>query len=124
MSNGPFQVDPPIRSLMGVQILGTGSYLPEPVVTNQDLYEAHGFDPDWIVNRTGILERRFAPPHQATSDLCAVAAQRCLKAAGCDPSEVDLLVLGTMTPDMTFPSTACLVQDRMRLNCPAFDLQA
>jgi 3-oxoacyl-[acyl-carrier-protein] synthase III len=124
MSNGPPHVNPPTRSLMGVQILGTGRYVPDRVVTNDDLHALLGFDPDWIVNRTGIHERRFALPHQATSDLCTLAAQRCLKVAGCDPSEVDLLVLGTMTPDMMFPSTACVVQDRMRLNCPAFDLQA
>jgi 3-oxoacyl-[acyl-carrier-protein] synthase-3 len=109
---------------MGVQILASGRYVPETVVTNHDLLETHGFDPDWIVNRTGIHERRFAPPHQATSDLCAHAATRCLKAAGCDASEVDLLVVGTFTPDMCFPSTANLVQDHLRLNCPAFDIQA
>jgi 3-oxoacyl-[acyl-carrier-protein] synthase-3 len=124
MSNGPPYVDPPTRSLMGVQILGTGRYVPDRVVTNEDLRTSHGFDPDWIVNRTGIQQRRFALPHQATSDLCIPAAQGCLRAAECDPSEVDLLVIGTMTPDMAFPSTACLVQDRLRLNCPAFDLQA
>ena len=124
MSNGPPHLEPRNRTLTGVQILATGSALPERVVTNADLRDLYGFDPDWIVNRTGIHERRFAPPHQATSDLCAIAATRCLKAAGCDPSEVDLLVLGTMTPDMAFPSTACIVQDRMKLNCAAFDLQA
>jgi 3-oxoacyl-[acyl-carrier-protein] synthase-3 len=109
---------------MGIQVLGTGSYVPDNVVTNSDLHATLGFDPDWIVNRTGIHERRFAMPHQATSDLCAHAAVRCLKAAACDPAEVDLLVVGTMTPDMAFPSTGCLVQDRLKLNCPAFDLQA
>jgi 3-oxoacyl-[acyl-carrier-protein] synthase III len=109
---------------MGVQMLATGSYVPDNVVTNRELHESLGFDPDWIINRTGIHERRFALPHQATSDLCTHAATRCLKAAQCDPSEVDLLVLATMTPDMTFPSTGCLVQDRMKLNCPAFDVQA
>ena len=124
MSQGQTVADPPTRSLLGVQIIGSGSYLPDRVVTNADLQRTHGFDPDWIVNRTGIHERRFAPEQMATSDLCAEAAARCLKVAGCEPSEVDLLVIGTMTPDMDFPSTACLVQDRMRLNCPAFDLQA
>jgi 3-oxoacyl-[acyl-carrier-protein] synthase III len=109
---------------MGVQILGTGCYVPDYVVTNRELHESLGFDADWIINRTGIHERRFALPHQATSDLCAQAASRCLKAAGCDPGEVDLLVLATMTPDMAFPSTGCLVQDRLKLNCPAFDLMA
>ena len=127
MSNGNGQitrVEPPTRTLTGVRIIGTGSYVPEHVVTNHDLHASHGFDPEWIINRTGIHERRFAPPHQATSDLCYLAASRCLKAAGCDPSEVDLLIIGTMTPDMCFPSTACLVQDRLKLGCPAFDLQA
>jgi 3-oxoacyl-[acyl-carrier-protein] synthase-3 len=124
MSNGHLHADPPTRSLTGVQIIGSGSYVPERVVTNEHLRQSLGFDPDWIVNRTGIQERRFAPPHQATSDLCALAAARCLEVAECDPSEVDLVVVGTMTPDMCFPSTACLVQDRLRLSCPAFDLQA
>lgn len=124
MSTAAPLAEPRTRTLMGVQILGSGRYVPEVVVTNHDLLETHGFDPDWIVNRTGIHERRFAPPHQATSDLCAHAATRCLKAAGCDPSEVDLLVVGTFTPDMAFPSTANLVQDLLRLNCPAFDIQA
>ena len=132
MSNGQLQVQAQAqnhvqartRTLTGVQILGTGSYLPDNVITNFDLRETHGFDPEWIVNRTGIHERRFALPHQATSDLCAQAAIRCLKAAECDPSEVDLLVVATFTPDMCFPSTGNLVQDRLKLNCPAFDLQA
>ena len=124
MSTADPVVEPRTWSLLGVQILGSGRYLPETVVTNHDLLETHGFDPDWIVNRTGIHERRFAPPHQATSDLCAHAATRCLKASGCDPAEVDLLVVGTFTPDMCFPSTANLVQDRLRLNCAAFDIQA
>jgi 3-oxoacyl-[acyl-carrier-protein] synthase-3 len=124
MNNGQAHVEPRTRALTGVQILGTGSYLPENVVSNQNLLESHGFDPDWIVNRTGIFERRFALPHEATSDLCAHAVTRCLKAAHCDPSEVDLLVVATYTPDMAFPSTGNLVQDRLGLNCPAFDVQA
>src|SRR5258707_4434623 len=124
MSIGPLHAEARTRTLTGVQILGTGRYLPDNVITNHDLLASHGFDPEWIVNRTGIHERRFALPHQATSDLAVHAAHRCLKAVGCDPSEVDLLVVGTFTPDMSFPSTACLVQDRMKLNCPAFDLQA
>jgi 3-oxoacyl-[acyl-carrier-protein] synthase-3 len=109
---------------MGVRILGSGSFVPDRVVTNDELCSAYGFDSDWIINRSGIRERRFAPPHQATSDLCALAAQACLEDAGCDPSEVDLLVLATMTPDMMFPSTACIVQDRIGVKCPAFDLSA
>src|SRR3984885_7819659 len=124
MSNGQIHPTTVTRSLLGVQILSSGSYVPEQVVTNQDLRETHGFDPEWIVNRTGIHERRFALPHQATSDLCIQAAIRCLRDAGRVPSDVDLLVLATFTPDMAFPSTANLVQDQLKLTCPAFDVQA
>lgn len=124
MSNGQLHVEPRTRSLTGVQILGTGGYVPENVVSNVDLRELHGFDPEWIVNRSGIHERRFALPHQATSDLGSMAAVRCLEAAGCPPADVDLLVVATFTPDMAFPSTANLIQDRLHLNCPAFDVQA
>ena len=74
MNNGQIHLAPPARTLLGVRILGSGSYLPEQVVSNHDLRESHGFDPDWVVNRTGIHERRFALPHQATSDLCVHAA--------------------------------------------------
>jgi 3-oxoacyl-[acyl-carrier-protein] synthase-3 len=124
MSNGQIHLAPAPRSLLGVRILGTGSYVPELVVTNHDLRETHGFDPEWIVNRTGIHERRFALPHQATSDLCMPAAVRCLKAAQREPADVDLLVVATFTPDMAFPATANLIQDRLKLVCPAFDVQA
>jgi 3-oxoacyl-[acyl-carrier-protein] synthase-3 len=124
MNNGQLLSSTPTRSLLGVRIIGTGSYVPELVVSNHDLKESHGFDPDWIVNRTGIHERRFALPHQATSDLCVHAALRCLRSAGKEPSDVDLLVVATFTPDMAFPSTGNLVQDRLKLACPAFDVQA
>jgi 3-oxoacyl-[acyl-carrier-protein] synthase III len=124
MSNGQIHLAPPARTLLGVRIVSTGSYVPELVVSNQDLHEAHGFDPDWILNRTGICERRFALPHQATSDLCAHAATRCLRAAQRDPADVDLVVVATFTPDMAFPATANLLQDRLKLSCPAFDVQA
>ena len=115
---------PRCRQLTGVRVLATGSYVPDGVVTNEHLHQRLGFDSDWIVKRTGILERRHALPHQATSDLCYEAARRCIDAAGVKKSDIDLLVLATFTPDMSFPSTACLVQDQLKLNCPAFDLQA
>jgi 3-oxoacyl-[acyl-carrier-protein] synthase-3 len=111
-------------SLMGVQIVGTGSYVPDNVVTNADLLRDNGFDPDWIAQRSGILERRRAPAHQATSDLCVQAATRALAAAGVESKDVELLIVGTFTPDHVCPSTACLVQDRLGLACPAFDLSA
>src|SRR4051812_386955 len=123
-SNGQGHIAPRTQTLTGIQVLGTGSYVPDNVVSNLDLQDSLGFDPEWIVNRTGIHERRFALPHQATSDLCTQAALRCLKSANCHHSDVDMLVLATFTPDMAFPSTANLVQDRLKLNCPAFDIQA
>jgi 3-oxoacyl-[acyl-carrier-protein] synthase-3 len=110
--------------LAGVRILATGSYVPEVVVTNEHLHDRLGYDSDWIVKRTGILERRHALPHQATSDLCHEAARRCIDRSGANPADIDLLVLATFSPDMAFPATACLVQDRLRLTCPAVEIEA
>jgi 3-oxoacyl-[acyl-carrier-protein] synthase III len=115
---------PSCRSLRGVRVIGTGSYVPDAVVTNEHLHQRFGFDSDWIVKRTGILERRHALPHQATSDLCHEAAVRCLNSTGVHPRDIDLLVLATFTPDMSFPSTACLVQDRLKLSCAAIEMEA
>ncbi len=109
--------------LMGVQVVGVGSSVPSNVVRNEDLADL-GYDADWIVQRTGILERRHIEPGRATSDLAVEAAQRCIEHAGVDPSDIDLLLLGTFTPDMPMPSTACLVQDRLGLCAPAMDLHA
>lgn len=115
---------PRCRRLRGIRIISTGSYIPDVVVTNEQLHAELGCDSDWIVKRTGILERRHARPDQATTDLCQIAAERCLQAAGIPASAVDLLVLGTFTPDMTFPSSACLLQDRLGLVAPAIEVQA
>src|SRR5262249_14695420 len=115
---------PRCRSLTGVRVLASGSYVPDAIVSNDHLHQRLGFDSDWIVKRTGILERRHALPHQATSDLCLEAARRCIEQSGFKTSDIDLLILATFTPDMSFPSTACLVQDRLKLNCPAVDMQA
>lgn len=109
---------------MGVRILGSGSYVPDAVISNDHLHARLGFDSDWIVKRTGILERRHALAHQATSDLCVEAAERCFAQTGRDPRDVDLLVLATFTPDYSFPSTACLVQDRLGLTGPAIEVEA
>jgi 3-oxoacyl-[acyl-carrier-protein] synthase-3 len=109
---------------MGLRVAGTGSYVPDAVVTNDHLYQRFGFDSDWIVKRTGILERRHALPHQATSDLCHEASVRCFENSGIDPRDIDLIVLGTFTPDMSFPSTACLLQDRLKLSCAAIEVEA
>ena len=114
----------PLRSLTGLQIVATGSYVPDCVVTNDDLHARLGFDPSWIVQRTGIRERRHAPPEIATSDMAVLAARQCMERAGAKPADVDLVLVGTFTPDMSFPATACLVQDRLGIRAPAVDLQA
>ena len=97
--------------------------MPDNVVTNEDLISL-GVDPDWIVQRTGIRERRHCPPDMATSHMSVYAAQKCLRAADVKPEQVDLLLLSTFTPDFLLPATAPLVQDRLGLNCPAVDLVA
>ena len=84
---------------MGVRVVGVGSYVPDPVITNDHLFAQFGFDSNWIVKRTGIYERRHARPDQATSDLAAEAVRRCIDRAGVDPGDIDLLLCGTFTPD-------------------------
>ena len=111
------------RQLLGVTILGTGSFVPENVVKNEDLVQL-GCDSDWIVQRTGILERRHATADQATSDLAIAAAEDCLENAGVAPEEIDLILVATMTPDHYTPSTACLVQDHFGCQAAAMDLNA
>lgn len=115
---------PRCRSLTGIRVVGTGKYVPDMVVGNDHLHARLGFDSDWIVKRTGILERRHAAPHQATSDLCVEAATDLFAKTGRAAKDCDLLVLGTFTPDMSFPSTACLVQDRIGLIGPAIEVEA
>jgi len=110
--------------LLGTRVVATGSYVPSTIVTNEDLTRTHGFSDDWVFTRTGIRERRFADPEQATSDLCYEAARRCIDEADVAPGMIDLVVVATYTPDMCFPSTACLVQDKLGLRCAAFDLEA
>ncbi len=107
------------------RIAGTGSYLPEKVLTNDDLSKLVDTSDEWIASRTGIRQRHIAAEGETTSDLSYQAAVRAMEAAGVDASELDLIVLGTTTPDIIFPSTACLVQHRLGANgCPAFDVNA
>ena len=107
------------------RIAGTGSYLPEKVLTNDDLSKIVDTNDEWIAARTGIRERHVVAEGETTSDLAYHAAVRALEAAGVQASELDLIVLGTTTPDLIFPSTACLVQHRLGANgCPAFDVNA
>ncbi|MBU6172588.1 MAG: ketoacyl-ACP synthase III [Planctomycetes bacterium] len=107
----------------GIRIAGTGSYIPQQVVTNEDLAEL-GCDSDWIVQRTGIRERRRATKNQATSDLAFEAANDCLRDAGVSAADVDLLICATITPDYMTPSTACILQNRLGCVAPAFDVNA
>ncbi|MBW8810579.1 MAG: 3-oxoacyl-ACP synthase, partial [Lysobacter sp.] len=107
------------------RIAGTGSYLPEKVLTNADLAQFVDTSDEWIVSRTGIRERHVVAEGETTCDLAYHASVRALEAAGVDASEIDLIVLGTTTPDLIFPSTACLLQHRLGANgCPAFDVNA
>src|SRR2546421_5211671 len=110
-SDRPVSYRPRCRRLTGFRILGTGSYVPDAVVTNEHLRERLGCDSEWIVKPTGILERRHVLPHQATSDLCYEAARRGLESSEVQAGDVDLLVLASFTSDMPFPSASCLVQD-------------
>jgi 3-oxoacyl-[acyl-carrier-protein] synthase III len=112
-----------IGTLMGVRIQGTGSFLPENVVTNSDLAKL-GYDEQWIVQRTGIHQRRQAPPEMATSDMAFQAAIHCLADAGVDPQQIDLILVATMTPDSPMPTTACLLQQRLGCIAPAIEMNA
>lgn len=106
-------------------ILGTGSALPERILSNADLEQMVDTNDEWIVTRTGIRERRIAAAGEATSDYAAVACERALEAAGVSASEVDLVMCATVTPDMAFPATACIIQDRIGAShAAAFDLSA
>ena len=107
------------------RIMATGSALPDRVVTNADLEKIVNTSDEWIRSRTGIRERHIAADGQTTGDLAFQAAQRALDAAGVEASELDLIILGTTTPDIIFPSTACLIQHRLGANgCAAFDVNA
>lgn len=110
---------------MYARIAGTGSYLPERVLTNKELESMVETSDQWIRDRTGIAERRIAADGQTTCDLAEQAARQALDAAGLQPSDIDLLIVGTTTPDIVFPSTACLLQHRLGLGeCGAFDVNA
>ncbi len=107
------------------RIVGTGSYLPDNIVTNADLEKVVDTTDEWIRERTGIRQRHVAKEGQTTSDLAVEAAKRAMEAAGVQASDIDLLIVGTTTPDIIFPSTACLVQHRIGANgCAAFDVNA
>ncbi len=106
-------------------ITGTGGYLPDKVLTNADLEKMVETSDQWIVERTGIHERHIAAAGQTTCDLAEQAARRAMEMAGRKPPDIDLVIVATTTPDRVFPSTACLLQQRLGVHgCAAFDLQA
>ncbi len=107
------------------RIAGTGSYLPARVVPNSELEQRVDTSDQWIIERTGIKQRHLAAPDETTCDLAEHAARQALAAANCQPEDLDLIILGTTTPDRIYPSTACLLQARLgNHGAPAFDVQA
>lgn len=114
-----------MNRLRNAGIIGTGSCLPDKILTNYDLENIVDTSDEWIRSRTGISERRIAEEETATSDLATIAAKRAIENAGLKPEDIDLIIVSTVTPDMAFPSTACIVQKNIgALNSAAFDLEA
>ncbi len=110
---------------MYARIVGTGSYLPEKLVTNDDLAKIVETNDEWIVSRTGIRERHYAAENESASDLALIASQRAMAAANVLASDIDLIIVATSTPDMVFPATACILQDKLGIKQSiAFDVQA
>ena len=107
------------------RIAGTGSYLPNRVLTNAELEKMVDTTDEWIVTRTGIRQRHIIADDEFTSDMAAASARQAMDAAGIAAAQIDLIIVATTTPDHTFPSTACIVQQKLGIaNCPAFDIQA
>ncbi|WP_310833058.1 beta-ketoacyl-ACP synthase III [Paenibacillus pedocola] len=114
-----------MNQLRSVGIIGTGKYVPEKILTNSDLEKIVETNDEWIVSRTGIRERHIAAPHEATSDLAYEAALKALESAGMKAEELELIIVATVTPDSSFPSTACILQDKLGAKgAAAFDLSA
>ena len=108
------------------RIIGTGSYLPVRALTNYDLEKIVETSHDWIVSRSGIHERHFAADNELCSDLALQASLKAIEAAGISANDIDLIIVATTTPDQIFPSTACILQDKLDIKNggPAFDMQA
>jgi len=115
----------PVAGLRHSRIAGTGRFLPERVLTNQDLERIVDTSDEWIRTRTGMERRHMAEDEQAASDLAIPAARAALEAAGCSPADIDLVVVGTTTPDLVFPNVGCLVQRALEIPpCAAFSCEA
>lgn len=112
-----------MNTVYSVGIAGIGSYVPEKVITNEDLSKLVDTSDEWIVQRTGIRERRIVDDSTSTSDIATIAAKRALQDGEILPEEIDLILVATVTPDMVFPSTACIVQKNIgAVNAAAFDI--
>lgn len=106
-------------------IIGTGSFVPDKLITNKDLEKIVDTSDEWITTRTGIKERRIADKAIASSDMGTNASLKALKAAGIGAEEIDLIIVATVTPDMNFPSTACIIQNNIKATrAAAFDVEA
>src|SRR2546421_1132698 len=106
-------------------IISVGSYVPEKILTNADLEKMVETSDEWITSRTGIKERHIAAPNEFTSDMATQAARRAMESGGIAPEEIDLIIVATITPDMMFPATACLVQQKIgATRSAAFDIEA
>jgi 3-oxoacyl-[acyl-carrier-protein] synthase-3 len=105
-------------------IIGTGGYLPKKIVTNKDLESTIDTTDEWIVERTGIKQRHIAEENETTSSMAVQASIDALNSANIQPEDIDLIIVATTTPDQIFPSTACIVQNKLKIKAPAFDIQA
>jgi 3-oxoacyl-[acyl-carrier-protein] synthase-3 len=107
------------------RVIGTGGYLPEKVLTNEQISQTVDTSDSWIFERTGIKSRRIAGADETASSMAEIAARQAIEAAACDAEEIDLIIVATGTPDRVYPSTGCLLQQRLGIkNCVAFDVQA
>lgn len=107
------------------RVIGTGGYLPEEIRTNEQISHTVDTSDSWIFERTGIKSRRIAGAHESASSMAEIAARQAIDAAACDPEEIDIIIVATGTPDRVYPSTGCLLQQRLGIkNCVAFDVQA
>jgi 3-oxoacyl-[acyl-carrier-protein] synthase III (EC 2.3.1.41) len=107
------------------KVIGVGSFVPERVLTNDELCGIVDTSDEWITSRTGIKERRIAEKGLTTSDIAAEAVRKAIKLSGLNPEDIELILVGTITPDMIFPSTSCIVQEKLGLkNAAAFDISA
>lgn len=107
------------------KIIGTGGYLPEKILTNHDIARMVDTSDEWIRSRTGISQRHIAADNEMASDLALNASRKAMEAAGVNADDIGLIIVATTTPDMVFPSTACILQDKLGIKgCPAFDVQA